>query len=270
MHNLDRDWIGDTCDRDVVLAPGEVVWVEIRVDIVEGLEPANYPFVAVFGAVGDTEEPVAPPARIDLGVALSYEVDFDENYDFSGLAADGFRRVNLYHTWREFEHAFDDPNDPMGTTMEELGAVINKIQAAGLRLSLIIEVADTDCDDAAPESCWTSYGMEDKFSKPSFVGFDDAGLVSDLEDFLASIIARYPSSLVTHIFIGNETDRFLGLHTQYQEGFNTLMGRLKAKVSPLPNRAKFGTIFTFTPDSLSLNYNDRARTLVVSPDDFAG
>ena len=89
VHNLDGDWIGETCDRDVALAPGEVVRVQIRVDVREGVEPANYPFVAVFGAVGGEEEPPPPPARI------AFTSDRDVNEEIYSMDADGANQTRL-------------------------------------------------------------------------------------------------------------------------------------------------------------------------------
>ena len=67
LHDLDGEWLGGTCDRDVSLAPGEVVWAFLHIDIIEGLEAANYAFVAVFGAVGADEERPALGINTKLG-----------------------------------------------------------------------------------------------------------------------------------------------------------------------------------------------------------
>ena len=101
--------------------------------------------------------------------------------------------------------------------------------------------------------------MEEKFTAPSFVGFDDNSLATDLEDFVALFVGRYAPDIVTHVFIGNETDQFLRLFPQNQDGFSSLMIRLKSKAETISNREKLGTIFTFKPDSISPAYNDLAR-----------
>ena len=52
------------CDRPSIrLGPGEMVWARVNVhDLDPNLEPGEYPFAAVFGAVGSVQEEPAPPA----------------------------------------------------------------------------------------------------------------------------------------------------------------------------------------------------------------
>jgi len=207
--------------------------------------------------------------KYNLGLAPSYEIGFDENFDYISLAQDGFKRLNLYFTWKEFEFALDNPDDPNGTTLEELDTLINKISNQGFKLALIIELTDTDCSENATETCWTQFGLENKFTTPNFVGFDNNNLRSDLENFLVTLAQRYPPTQVSHIFIGNETDQFLKLFPQYQNGWLTLMNNLKTKIKTLNIAPKFGTIFTFVPDSLNSEYNKLAKQVVPMVDTMA-
>ncbi|MBI4664473.1 MAG: hypothetical protein HY735_37245 [Verrucomicrobia bacterium] len=198
----------------------------------------------------------------DLGVTGSYEVAFDKNFDFDRLARDGIKRVSLYFTWKEFEIGAMDPNDPSGASLaEDLDPIIQKLGSLGMKTCLIFELTETDCDEAAPQACWLEYGIPRELlydQNNTFLGFDHPRLSDRLENFAVKVAQRYPSKVVTHLFIGNETDQFLRLHG-YKESFKALLRRLNKAVSGLPDHAKFGTIFTYTPDSLSPNYNAMAR-----------
>ena len=63
ISSLDGVELGGFCDRRAILAPDEVVRVELRlVDPDPGLEAGSYSFTTVFGAVGEAApEPVPPP-----------------------------------------------------------------------------------------------------------------------------------------------------------------------------------------------------------------
>lgn len=201
--------------------------------------------------------------KFDLGVTPNYETS-NETFDFSRLAKDGFKRFSLYYTWKEFEIGAADPNHPEGTVLkDQVDPVINKLQALGMKTSLIIGITDTDCKEKSPESCWLEYGIQKELiydQNGKFVGFDNEVLASRLEKFVKSIVQRYPPNVVTHVFIGNETDQYLRLHG-HENDFKALMQRLKSSLANIQPRAKFGTIFTFTPDAEAPNYNNIAKEI---------
>ena len=86
IHNLEGEWISNTCERDVALAPGEVVWVAVQIDIRESAGPGRYPFAVVFGAVG---EEAPPPARI------AFTSTRDGNGEIYVMDADGSNQTRL-------------------------------------------------------------------------------------------------------------------------------------------------------------------------------
>lgn len=88
--------------------------------------------------------------KLDLGVTSNYEVEFNVDYDFDRLAKDGFRRVNLYYQWREFEA---DGIDGLVTSWEDqIDPIIKKLKSLGIKASMIIHVTDTDCRPDSPIS----------------------------------------------------------------------------------------------------------------------
>ena len=61
ISSLDGVELGGFCDRRAILAPDEVVRVELRlVDLDPGLEAGSYSFTTVFGAIGSTGDQAAP------------------------------------------------------------------------------------------------------------------------------------------------------------------------------------------------------------------
>lgn len=75
--------------------------------------------------------------------------------------------------------------------------------------------------------------------------------------FATETVQRYDPAVVTHVFIGNETDQFLRQNPDHQAGFISLMDALGGAVAPIDKRARLGTIFTFTADHPG--YNDLAK-----------
>lgn len=68
--------------------------------------------------------------KLDLGVTSNYEVEFNVDYDFDRLAKDGFRRVNLYYQWREFEA---DGIDGLVTSWkDQIDPIIKKLKSLGI------------------------------------------------------------------------------------------------------------------------------------------
>ena len=88
VHDLDRESTGGTCGEWVALAPGEVVWVQIWLDIFEGVEPANYPFVVVFAAIGGDAEPAGK---------IAFGSERDGNLEIYVMNADGSNQTRLTH-----------------------------------------------------------------------------------------------------------------------------------------------------------------------------
>lgn len=188
-------------------------------------------------------------AQLDLGIAPNYSINFDESYDYKALADRGITRVNLYFTWKEFEIAFIDPNDPDGTTLSEVDPIIDSLQANGMKASIIIEVTNTDCGTGASDTCWLNYGIPPDIT---FTGWDTEPLLTRIKSFTALIATRYDTNIISHVFIGNETDMFLRDYPSNKLGFINMLQELQDTLNNFTNRASFGTIFTFTVNDPSL------------------
>ena len=52
--------LGSTCDRNVTMAPGQMVKAEVQIHLAGGVEPGDYGFTTVFGALGETEDEPDP------------------------------------------------------------------------------------------------------------------------------------------------------------------------------------------------------------------
>ncbi len=246
---------------------GDAVWTRLTVvvaasatvelvDPTTGGVPRRFYRVAALGPGGGTVGP------LDLGVAPSYEIAFNKEYDFGRLAADGVKRVNLYLTFVELEIGTRDPGHPEGLDIAgELDPVIQKLQTLGMRAGLIIELTNTDCDETAPESCWLEYGITKELlydATGKFAGFDNDRLASRVETVITELAKRYPPSVLTHILLGNETDQYLRLHGHAAD-FKALLQRVRTALEAVSPRPRFGTILTFVPDADVANYSAIAR-----------
>ena len=52
--------LGSTWDRNVTMAPGQMVKAEVQIHLADGVEPGDYGFTTVFGALGETEDEPDP------------------------------------------------------------------------------------------------------------------------------------------------------------------------------------------------------------------
>ena len=205
----------------------------------------------------DSKATQPPPAssKFDLGIAPNYSIEFSTEFDFARLKDMGVNRVNLYYTWKEFELGLKDPNDPNGTVLEEeVDPVIETLKSLGMRACIILEITDTDCEEGAPADCFTSFGVPPDIV---FSGWDQEPLMGRLTSFVTNFAQRYDPSVVTHLFVGNETDMFLRRYSENQTGFVNLIENIQSALNAVENRPKFGTIFTFTVNLES--HNDIAR-----------
>lgn len=183
---------------------------------------------------------VPGPARLDLGIVGGSAQEFAVR----PLAKDGIRRIQEYWSWRALEPA-DGVYDFAG-----LAEAYEEVRAAGAKLTVIIEVASVDCTDETmtdAECLGALLPSDVPFSRRTS-RWDSAAIVRRLSNLVKAIAQRTDPAVLTHIFVGNETDSYLSV---VQEGsdidlwpsFRSLLGKIQREVNRLPApRPKFGTI----------------------------
>jgi hypothetical protein len=192
---------------------------------------------------------------LDIGVTDTVD---DLGFDFAKAHADGLTRTTFYTMWRDLE-----PSDGV-YKLADLDDMTKRAAAAGLKLSVEIEITNTDCVD---------YGMTDSFCVASKfptdlpfsrtgLGFADPAIARRLAGLIGAIAAKYDPAVLTHVYVGNEVDRYIEvvLHDSkldLSSGFATMLGAVRSQVAAAhPKRPKFGTVVEFQP---------RADYLVVPP-----
>jgi len=172
----------------------------------------------------------------------------DLGFDFAKAHADGLTRTTFYTMWRDLE-----PSDGV-FKFADIDDMTKRAAAAGLKLSLEIEITNTDCVD---------YGMTDSFCVASRfptdmpfsrtgLGFADPNIARRLGALVSAIAARYDSSVLTHVYVGNEVDRYIEVvihdsKVDLTNGFATMLGAVRSKIAALPKRPYFGTVVEFQP-----------------------
>ena len=97
------DHLGSTCERDMVLAPGQMVLAFVVVsDISPDLPPGDYSFTALFGAVGEGEVP-------ESGLVL-----LGDNFDLSSGATTNRRSPSVAYNSQDNQYlaAWFDSRNP--------------------------------------------------------------------------------------------------------------------------------------------------------------
>lgn len=196
-----------------------------------------------------TPAPTPPPGgALDLGATDSID---DLGFDFAKAHADGLTRTTFYTAWKDLE-----PSDGV-YKLADIDDMVKRTTAGGLKLSLEIEITNTDCVD---------YGMTDSFCVASKfpsdlpysrtgAGFADPNIARRLAGLVSAITAKYDSSVLTHVFVGNEVDRYIQvvLHDNkidLSTGFANMLGAVRSKVAAAhPKRPSIGTAVEFQPRS---------------------
>ncbi len=196
-----------------------------------------------------TAPPGSPPSSatsLDIGVTDTID---DLGFNFATAHADGLTRTTFYTMWRDLEpskgvYKFGDIDD-----------MSKRAAAAGLKLSVEIEITNTDCveNGMSDAFCVTSKFPTDQPFSRTGAGFADPAIASRLSALLGAIAARYDSSVLTHVFLGNEVDRYIQivLHDNKIDltpGFVNMLGTVRSAVAAAhPKRPKLGTVVEFQP-----------------------
>lgn len=189
-----------------------------------------------------TIQTTSPMAKtLDLGVTDSY----DKYVDLSSTAREGIKRYNIYIPWKDIEPT-------LGTySWTTLDQNIQKLKENGMRTGIEIELTDVSCTnvDKTDQECVGKF-LPVSFSRTTS-SFDSQEFINNLPKLVKAIMQRYEPTVVTHVFLGNETNTVLNILKKatgrdFFTGFSNLIKKTQEEVNILPQpRAKFGTIFTF-------------------------
>ena len=112
-----QERIGNTCDRDVTLAPGEMVRANTHIHLEDGLADGDYNFTTVFGAVGEVEPQSNQPPVADANGPYTIELDQALVLDGSASAdPDAGDSIVSYEWDLDNDGAFDDATGVGPTT----------------------------------------------------------------------------------------------------------------------------------------------------------
>lgn len=179
--------------------------------------------------------------RLDLGIVGGGV----KEVKVRALVNDGIRRIQKYWYWSELESE-DGVYD-----FEWLDEAYQEVRAAGAKLTVIIEVASVDCTDETmtdAECLKTQLPADVPFSRRTS-RWDDAVIVRRLSHLVRAIAQRTDPAVLTHIFVGNETDSYLEVVREGDDidlfpSFQRLLKKIQREVNRLhAPRPKFGTIF---------------------------
>jgi hypothetical protein len=211
-------------------------------------EPASAaPASPTASAPASSNQP-PPPVSAALDIGVTDTID-DLGFNFAAAHADGLTRTTFYTMWRDLEptkgvYKFADIDD-----------MVKRASAAGLKLSLEIEITNTDCVENGMSDAFcvaTKFPTDQPYSRTG-AAFSDPAIAARLSALLGAIAARYDSSVLTHVFLGNEVDRYIQivLHDNKLDLTNGLVGMLatvRANVAAAhPKRPHFGTVVEFQP-----------------------
>lgn len=195
---------------------------------------------------GAAPAPTPAPTTGPLDIGATDTTD-DLGFDFAKAHVDGLTRTSFYAAWRDLE-----PSDGV-YRLTDIDDMTKRASAAGLKLSLEIEITNTDCVD---------YGMTDAFCVASkfpadlpysrTTGFADPNVARRLAGLVTAIANRYDASVLTHVFVGNEVDRYIQvvLHDSkidLSSGFAAMLATVRSKLPA--KRPKLGTVVEFQPSS---------------------
>lgn len=201
------------------------------------------------GSSGDPGEGPGGSAELDLGVTHGYT----EGVNYAEASQDGIKRVGEYISWRELE-----PREGQ-YSFSVLDETIQEVTKAGMRAHLLIEISDVSCTspEKTDEECVGQKFPEDLSFSRNSSRFDDQKIVTRLSNLVIQIMGRYDPKVLTHLYVGNETDSYLRAVRWASEGspsgaidlfpgFLNLIRQIREKVGDLPGpRPQFGTSFTF-------------------------
>lgn len=197
--------------------------------------------------VVDTAEPPPVDGWVDLDHGVTDSVD-DLGIDFAAAHLDGMTRTTFYARWRDLE-----PSDGR-YALEDVAAILGRTSAAGLKLTLEIEITSTDCVEwgmTDAECVAPLFPADQPFSRDG-QAFDDPNIRRRLAGLVTAIANRFDPTQLTHVFVGNEVDRYLRVveHDTARDlvpGFVRVLSHVRAALSALPKRPRFGTVSEFQP-----------------------
>lgn len=190
--------------------------------------------------------PPAPSEALDIGATDTVD---DLGFDFAKAHADGLTRTTFYAAWRDLE-----PSDGV-YRLADIDDMVKRTRAAGLKLSVEIEITDTDCVDYGmnDEFCVASKFPSDLLYSRTGAAFADPNVARRLSGLVNAIVAKYDPSQLTHVFVGNEVDRYIEVvrhdsKLDLSTGFADMLGVVRANVAALhPKRPSIGTVVEFQP-----------------------
>jgi hypothetical protein len=207
------------------------------------------------GGSGDGGVGGGSAAPVALGIASSYDVSFDQSYDYASLAAEGVRRVNVYYLWKDFEAP--DGSIPVDT-FADVDALLARVKAAGMLAVAVVAITDTDCQENDTDACWLGYGVPDDLAT-SFQGFDAEPFLTRVRALARAFAEHFDGSVLSHVLIGNETNSFLNTRPRFREGLPKMMAAIQEEIADVSPRPKFGTILGFDADAPDDWRSDLAR-----------
>jgi len=201
-------------------------------------------------APAPTGSATGAPATTALDIGATDSVD-DVGFNFAAAHADGLTRTSFYTRWRDLEptagsYRFADIDD-----------ITSRARAAGLKLTLEIEITNTDCVEygMTDAECVTPLFPSDMPYSRTGAGFDDPVIAKRLAALVGAIADRYDPSVLTHVFVGNEVDRYMQVvkhdsKVDLVPGFVRMIGTVHSTVAAAhPKRPRIGTVAEFQPSA---------------------
>jgi hypothetical protein len=195
----------------------------------------------------DSAEPPQVYGFVDLDLGAADSVD-DLGIDLQAAHLDGLTRTTFYAAWRDLE-----PSDGR-YQLEDVAAILGRATAAGLKLTLEIEITNTDCVEwgMTDDECIVPLFPADQPFSRAGQAFDDPNVRRRLAGLVTAIANRFDPAQLTHVFVGNEVDRYMRVvqHDTAKDlapGFVRTLSHVRAAIAGLPRRPRFGTVSEFQP-----------------------
>lgn len=181
---------------------------------------------------------------LDLGVTDSTD---DLGIDLAAAHADGLTRTTFYVAWRDLE-----PSDGK-FQLGDLDAVTERARATSTKLTVTIEVTDTDCVEwgmTDAECVAPKFPSDLPFSR-SGEAFEAPAIARRLSALVNAIVAKYDPAVLTHLYVGNEVDRYVRVvqHDSGKDlapGFVKVLSQIRANVKATKH-PKLGTVTEWQP-----------------------